>query len=241
MRFANFKGAVVCWSTCSLIALVSSFNPVAYANGMLPETSVVIVHEENGEATINVTNTDPKPALLLVAIHDIPEDQQPLLLVTPQVSRVEPSASQSVRFILRTEGGPLTAQRLKRVTFEGVAQAETAQEDSARIGVGVRQNLPVIIHPKGLELEREPWKLLKWSHQQGTLTVHNDSPYVVRLAQQVDLLPMQSSATLPSTYVLPGERVAVTTSPTAAAVQGVRLYPATVYGYSVDAFDAPVN
>jgi P pilus assembly chaperone PapD len=32
---------------------------VANADGMLPETTVVILYEENGEATINIKNTDP--------------------------------------------------------------------------------------------------------------------------------------------------------------------------------------
>ena len=46
---------------------------VAHADGMLPETTVVILYEENGEATINIKNTDPTPALLHSVIENVPD------------------------------------------------------------------------------------------------------------------------------------------------------------------------
>jgi P pilus assembly chaperone PapD len=216
-----------------LLAVTLAVSPIVQADGMLPETSVVIVNEADGEATIKVRNTDPKPALLYVNLLDIPEDKQPLLLVSPAVSRVDADQSQVVRFILRTDAGPLKAQRLKRVTFEG--------KGAARIGVGVRQNLPVIIHPKGLAAKRDPWTLLKWSQGSDTLTLANDSAYVVRLAQRVTLLPMNLPADLPRTYVLPGERLTVALPEAARGAASVRLHPATVYGFTVDAYDAPLH
>jgi len=230
-----------CLFAPALLACSLAATSAAHADGMVPETSVVIVNEADGEATIKVTNSDPKTALLHVNLENIPEDTQPLLLVTPPVSRVDAGKSQLVRFIVRTEGGPLQTQRLKRVTFEGIAQLDPAQKGTARIGVGVRQNLPVIIHPKGLAPNREPWTGLQWSQASGKLTVPNDTAYVVRLAQQVTLLPMQVNAQLPRTYVLPGEHLTVDVPATAAKAQSVRLYPATVYGFAVDAFDSPLT
>lgn len=146
-----------------------------------------------------------------------------------------------MRFILRTDGGPLQTQRLKRVTFEGITQSDPAQKGVARIGVGVRQNLPVIIHPKGLAANREPWKGLQWSQSNGKLTVRNDTDYVVRLSQQVTLLPMQTGAQLPRTYLLAREHLSIDLPAAAAGAQSVRLYPATVYGYAVDAYESPLN
>lgn len=232
---------LACLVAPALLAATLATTTAAQASGMLPETSVVIVNEADGEATIKVTNSDAKTALLHVNLENIPEDTQPLLLVTPPVARVDAGKSQLVRFILRTEGGPLTTQRLKRVTFEGIPQNDAAQKGTARIGVGVRQNLPVIIHPKGLAPNREPWTGLKWSQADGKLTVRNDTAYVVRLAQQVNLLPMQATAQLPRTYVLPGEHLTVEVPAAAANAQSVRLYPATVYGFAVDAFDSPLQ
>ncbi|MEX3773675.1 fimbria/pilus chaperone family protein [Pseudomonas sp. MYb118] len=210
-----------------------------HADGMVPDTSVVIVNEADGEAAVSVTNTDSTLALLHVTLEDIPEDKDPLLFVTPPLARVEPSKSQLVRFILQSSA-PLTTQRLKRVIFEGMPQDRPpAQAGHARVGVTVRQNLPVILHPKGLAPNRTPWTGLAWSLKNDRLSVHNPTPYVVRLAQELTLLPGNGSALLPRTYVLPGETLSVATD--GAASTRVRLQPATVYGFAVPHFEAPIG
>lgn len=209
------------------------------ADGMVPDTSVVIINEADGEASVSVTNTDASLALLHVTLEDIPEDQEPLLFVTPPLARVESGKSQLVRFILQSST-PLTTQRLKRVIFEGMPQDRVAAEAGhARVGVTVRQNLPVIVHPKGLAQNRTPWTGLAWSLKNDQLSVHNPTPYVVRLAQELLLLPGNGSALLPRTYVLPGETLSVTTNGSTAST--VRLQPATVYGFAVPHFEAPIK
>ncbi|MCM2364135.1 fimbria/pilus chaperone family protein [Pseudomonas sp. SR18] len=209
------------------------------ADGMVPESSVVIVHEAEGEVAISVTNTDSKLALLHVTLQDVPEDTEPLLVVTPPLSRVEPSKSQLVRFILQNQT-PLKTQRLKRAIFEGMPQGRAAtQAGHARVGVTVRQNLPVIVHPKGLALNRTPWTDLTWSLRDGMLQVRNDTPYVVRLAQELRLLPGDGKAMLPRTYVLPGEALSVPAS--GGPASKVQLQPATVYGFAVAAYEAPIT
>lgn len=135
------------------------FTGVALADGMLPETTVVVLYEEEGEATINIKNTDAGPALLHSVVENVPEDPQLLLIVTPPITRVEAGDTQLVRFI-STQGEPLKTQRLKRVSFEGIPQARTA--GGATIGITLRQNLPLILHPKGLPRHTTPWELLKW-------------------------------------------------------------------------------
>ena len=230
--------------TCSntafgLIALLLIFGNQAKADGMVPDTSVVIVHEADGEASVSVTNSDSQLSLLHVTLQDIPEDTEPLLVVTPPLSRVEASKSQLVRFILQNQK-PLLTQRLKRAVFEGMPQGRAATAAGhARVGVTVRQNLPVIVHPKGLAPNRTPWTGLSWSLDQTQLTVHNPTPYVVRLAQELRLLPGTGSALLPRTYVLPGETLSVTAS--AAGATRVQLQPATVYGFAVAPYEAPIT
>ncbi|WP_347904294.1 fimbria/pilus chaperone family protein [Pseudomonas purpurea] len=209
------------------------------ADGMIPDTSVVIVHEADGEAAVSVTNSDASLALLHVTIEDIPEDKEALVFVTPPLARVEASTTQLVRFILQTEK-PLLTQRLKRVIFEGIPQGKPAPESGhARVGVTVRQNLPLILHPKGLAPNRTPWTDLQWSLEGGKLNVRNDTPYVVRLAQEVQLLPSAGQAMLPKTYVLPGEHISVS-APEGAATH-VRFQPATVYGFAVPHYEAPIK
>ncbi len=221
------------------LALALGAPALVLADGMVPDTSVVIVNEADGEASVTVTNTDDKLALLHVTLEDIPEDKSTLLFVTPPLARVEPAKSQLIRFILQSPE-PLTTQRLKRVIFEGMPQGRTAaQAGHARVGVTVRQNLPVILHPKGLAPNRTPWTGLEWRLSSDQLSVHNPTPYVVRLAQELKLLPGAGSALLPRTYVLPGETLNVTASGTGAS--RVQLQPATVYGFAVAPYEAPIN
>jgi len=67
----------------TLLALGWLLSTQAFADGMVPDTSVVIVNEADGEASVSVTNTDGKLALLHVTLEDIPEDTESLLFVTP--------------------------------------------------------------------------------------------------------------------------------------------------------------
>ncbi|MNH42620.1 putative fimbrial chaperone protein [compost metagenome] len=69
--------------------------------------------------------------------------------------------------------------------------------------------------------------------------MRNDTPYVVRLGQEVTLLPTASNVLLPKTYVLPGEHISVPV-PAGAATQ-VRFQPATVYGFTVPHHEAPIK
>lgn len=219
--------------------LSNAFIPVtAHASGMLPETSVVIVNEADGEASMNVKNTDANATLLYTSIQNLPEDKENLLVVTPPVARVEPDETQLVRFILQSKE-PLKTQRFKRVIFEGIPQQ--SKDGGVKVTMNVRQNLPVIIHPKGLAPNREPWKLLTWSVRNGNLVARNDSAYVVRLAQTVTLLPAKTELDLGKTYFLPGETISVAVPAAGAASTTVRLAPATVYGFSVDSYDAAVT
>ncbi len=222
---------------CALLWSVF-FSAVSAADGMLPETTVVVLYEEDGEATLNIKNTDAGPALLHSVVENVPEDLEPLLIVTPPITRVEAGDTQLVRFITTLEH-PLKTQRLKRVSFEGIPQARVP--GGATIGITLRQNLPLILHPRGLPRHDMPWELLTWKRTGEQLTVHNDSAYVVRLAPDVQLLPKGGSATLSRTYILPGEVLAAKADGALRDVVEVEIQPATVYGFSVDSYRAPVN
>jgi len=215
---------------------------MAQADGMIPETSVVIVDEALGEAALKVTNSDATSALLHVTLENIPEDKAPLVFVTPPVSRVEPGQTQLVRFILNAEQ-PLQTQRLKRVIFEGIAQKPRTASGEAVIGVNVRQNLPVILHPKGLAPNREPWLGLQWALRGDHLSVRNPTPYVVRLAQEVQLQPSATGLVLPRAYILPGDdlQLKLQSASQVATDTSVRLQPATVYGFAVEALAMPLQ
>jgi len=125
----------------------------AHADGMQPESSIIILEEVDGQAEMNVRNTDAVAALLHTTVHDIPEDPDTRVVVTPPVARVEPGHDQLVRFI--HHGPELKTQRLKRVVFEGIGQ-RLDTHGRAVVGVSVRQNLPLLLHPRGLAHHRTP-------------------------------------------------------------------------------------
>jgi len=140
------------------------FSACVQATGVLPESSVVIVEEGDGEGAINLQNTDSFPVLLLTTLQNIEQDTEKLLVVTPPAARVEPGKTQRVRFML-TAKTPLKTERLKRVVFEGVPPQE---KDKNVVRMTVRQNLPVIIRPAGLARDEAPWKRLIWSLKGGS-------------------------------------------------------------------------
>ena len=209
----------------------------AWADGMEPDTTVIVLDEADGEVSINVRNTDVAPALLHSAIEDIPEDGEPLVVITPPVARVDAGERQMVRFLF-IGNAPLETQRLKRVTFEGITQARPGS--GATIGISLRQNLPLILHPKGLPRHHAPWELLTWQLQGKTLIAHNNSAYVVRLADEVVLKPQQRKAYLPRTYVLPGETLSVPLDTAPVGATRVSISPATVYGFTVENYEAQI-
>ncbi|CNK99746.1 putative periplasmic chaperone protein [Yersinia mollaretii] len=211
----------------------------AYAAGVKPDTSVLIINVDDGEGVMNIKNTDPSPIMLLTKIEHIAEDKSNLITVTPPLARVEANKTQLVRFIL-TGDRSFKTQRLQRVYFEGLP---IKARDTNNIEVTVRQNLPVIINPQGLAAKRDPWTLLHWSVVNHQLVVKNDSPYVVRLAQSVKIQPANQELILPRAYVLPGDNLTLKTPNNAplGSASKVTLYPATIYGYSVDSYTADIG
>lgn len=221
------------------VALCLLFTTVdIHATGIVPETSIVIVEESDGEGAINLKNTDSYPVLLLTTLLDVEDDKGDLLTATPPAARVEPGKIQRVRFML-TDKTPLKTERLKRVVFEGVPPQKKNENE---VRMTIRQNLPVIIRPAGLAREQKPWERLAWSRSGTDLKVTNPSPYVVRLSQKVTTQPGNGEWMLPEAYVLPGQTLILKQSgaKTASSMTQATLYPATTWGFSVDSYTAPV-
>lgn len=228
------------WAASGLLTGAVLLAPLyAHSTGMVPETSVVIVEGSDGEASMNVTNTDSYPMLLTTTLQDIAQDKEKLLMVSPPAIRVDGGKTQKVRFILMSKT-PLKTERLRRVIFNGIPPQSKGKNE---VRMSVSQNLPVLIRPAGLPRDDAPWKRLTWKVAGNRLEVNNDSPYVVRLAQGVKTLPGNVSLSLPQSYILPGQHLSLS-APAGKALSGttqVRISPATTWGYSVDTWDAPVT
>ncbi len=220
----------------SIFSLVVTFPSCAV---MQPKTSLVLIQEEAGGGSINVTNTDDKDALLYVKVIDLSDDKLPQLIVTQPVMRVAAGQTQRVRFVL-TSDRPLTTEHIKRVTFEGIPLT-TGGNNS--VNISIRQNLPVIIHPEGLARNNTPWKNLQWLVKQEKLTIHNPGAWVVRLAPNFTLLPGNKKVALGKSYILPGETISVAFSDKQALAKAinVRINTVSQFGYEVGNVELPIS
>ncbi|OMQ18522.1 fimbria/pilus chaperone family protein [Serratia oryzae] len=223
-----------------LTAALTLFPCILLAAGMVPETPLVFIQASEGGGTINVKNTDNGPALLYTTVTSLAEDKSEVNIIPTQpIIRVEAGKIQQVRFVL--EGAKnIQVQQLKRVIFEGIPEHKPGTN---RVAMTVRQDLPMIIHPQGLPNVNDPWTRLSWSLQNGTLTVNNPSPYVVRLDPKVVLMPSNTQGTLDKTYLLPGQSMAVALQ--AGAVPAgdgqVKMFPATRYGSPAPDYNANIT
>jgi len=219
----------------------AGYSTSASADGVVPENAVVIVNEASGEGLMSVKNTDATPVLLYTRLKTVPEDKENRLVATPQIARVQAAETQLVRFVLKP-GKPLETEKMQRVLFEGIPQAS---KGGNVVRFNIRQDLPVIIRPKGLAPNSKPWTLLEWGVSGDALRVHNPSPYVVRLIPKAILMPSSTPVELPKAYILPGESVSVAlpqgSKANLAQTQKVRLNPVSTYGLDAGTFDAKLT
>ncbi|MFH2244200.1 fimbria/pilus chaperone family protein [Enterobacter sichuanensis] len=232
--------------TYSKTVLVKMFTAAAlfsaqfavHAAGMVPETSLLIIDEATHSGTINVKNTDSHPSLLYTDVVDLPDDKGLKLVATQPVVRLEPGQTQQLRFILQTSK-PLDVEHYKRVTFEGIPPK--SDDKKIKIGINIRQDLPVLIRPAKLAVVTDAWKYLEWTASGTSVTVKNPSKYVVRLAQNVVLQPSGISGSLAKTYILPGETMTVSMGKSVSGNTKVKFFPASRYGVEVPSFITDLN
>ena len=169
---------------------------------------------------------------------DLPDDKGLKLVTTQPVVRLEPGQTQQLRFILQTSK-PLDVEHYKRVTFEGIPPK--SDDNKVKIGINIRQDLPVLIRPAKLAVVTDAWKFLEWTASGTSVTVKNPSKYVVRLAQNVVLQPSGISGSLAKTYILPGETMTVSMGKSVSGNTKVKFFPASRYGVEVPSFISDLN
>lgn len=213
----------------------------AFATGVQPDTTLLVISEATG-GQMGVKNTDKEPLLLHTTIVDLPDSKGVFLHAVPPVTRLEANGYQIVRFVLEKPDQPLTVQHLKRVRFEGIPAA--AKKGTAMVRMTVGQDLPVVISPKGLEQDPEPWKQIKWSLVGNKIVGKNPSPYVARLSQEASLLPSgKGLKLLERPYMLPGDSIEVElpSGLDPASVTGLRLNPGSPYGFAVAPYEVALK
>lgn len=223
------------WSACT----------AAIATGVRPDTTILNISEQDGEAQMGVQNTENTPMLLNVEIIEMPEDGETSIFASPSVSRMEPNGKQVVRFLLEKPKSPLSVQHMKRVSFEGIPGRYEKPGERNQVSMTVRQIIPVVISPAGLKQDNEPWKFLTLKNvSDGKLELANPSPYVVRLSAKAIVLPGEKALQiLTRTYILPGEKISIAydRAEKKEPITGIRIEPASPWGYMDKPFDLNIS
>ncbi|EFC4527790.1 fimbria/pilus periplasmic chaperone [Escherichia coli] len=194
-----------------------------FALGMQPETTVLVINQESGEASISVRNTNKVPTLLQVKIVDLEQGEDAIVLAAPAISKVDSDEEQVVRFFLQTRG-ELKSQVLKRINFIGLpARSENDKEKSTML-VGVNQSIPLIINPVGLKKEDTPWKYLAYKFNESGVSLYNPSRYVVRFHPKIKI--NGEYVKLQQSYLAPNQELKVDykKSPSEVKIRPVGLY-----------------
>lgn len=221
-----------------LLGLLLALNAsTALASGMVPETSMLLINEQDKGANLNVKNTDAHPSLLYTNIVDLPDDKGVRVIVTQPVTRVDAGQTQKLRFILQSDE-PLKVEHLKRLTLEGIPPKTKGKN---QVSINIRQDLPVLIHPASLPVIQDAWTKLTWTSSGNALIVKNDSPYVVRMTDKLQTLPSKTNLTFGKTYILPGQSLTIKAPHSLSGDRQVVIYPASRYGVQMPAYTTAIN
>lgn len=167
-----------------LILIFSCISISAFALGIQPETTVLVLNQENGDASISVKNTNNVPTLLQTKIVDVEEGSNSLVLASPSIVKIDAGESQIVRFFLK-ENKESNVQQIKRIRFIGLPARNEKDKNSSSLSVAVGQSIPLIINPAGLKPNPKPWEFINYHYENGKLFLSNPSQYIVRLYPEI--------------------------------------------------------
>ncbi|QLO12672.1 fimbrial chaperone [Citrobacter freundii] len=172
--------ALVCAS-----AALSTFS--ASADIVISGTRVVYP-QSSKDVTVKMENRGNKPLLVQSWLDDgrdtvNPQELKLPFIVTPPVSRVEPSKGQTVR--ITWTGQALPQDRESLFWFNVLEVPPKAKDANAQnvLQLAFRTRIKMFFRPDGLQ--GDPATAagnLKWSQQGGTLVANNSSPYYVSMA-----------------------------------------------------------
>ena len=235
------KSAIGFLGVISMVAMsgvVHAAEGGASVRGIEPQSPIVLIYEKTPRAEIELFNPTEAAVLLSTSVHeiDVEQMQSPVVHVLQPVLRMEAHSRARVRFQLELPNGStaLRTQHLKRVWFEGIPSSNRKED----LAFNIRYDLPLLIHPKALDWEAEPWRHLQWCREGDALVARNDSPYVIRISGEVELLPSGKRVRVfPSNVLLPESRLRVTLTEQqlkeGGGIEKVRSFPATAWGFKV--------
>lgn len=180
-RFTQFTYAsLICMSTA-----LCSFN--ASADIVIAGTRVVYP-QSSKDVTVKMENHGNKPLLVQSWLDDgrdnvNPQELKLPFIVTPPVSRVDPSKGQTIRITWTRQ--PLAQDRESLFWFNVLEVPPKAKEADSQnvLQLAFRTRIKMFFRPEGLQGDPAiAAGKVKWSQQGNTLIANNSSPYFVSMA-----------------------------------------------------------
>ncbi|MBG3058878.1 fimbria/pilus periplasmic chaperone [Proteus mirabilis] len=205
-----------------LILLISHFSHASFQL----ETMTVILDSEEPRKIFNVKNTGSEPILLSTKVSDLDKQHEIAknIIITPPITRIEPDQSQNINFILK-DGIEFDDEQILKASFQGIGVAKV---NSTKMPI--RQDIAMLIIPKGLTIEREPWKNLEVKQVNNQLILKNNGKQVIRMAPAFSSLPRNNGYSIGQFYIRPQEEIKVDVKE---KLTEIKISPLSRYGFKL--------
>lgn len=205
-----------------LILLISHFSHASFQL----ETMTVILDSEEPRKIFNVKNTGSEPILLSTKVSDLDKQHEIAknIIITPPITRIEPDQSQNINFILKG-GIEFDDEQILKASFQGIGVAKV---NSTKMPI--RQDIAMLIIPKGLTIEREPWKNLEVKQVNNQLILKNNGKQVIRMAPAFSSLPSNNGYSIGQFYIRPQEEIKVDVKE---KLTEIKISPLSRYGFKL--------
>ncbi len=205
-----------------LILLISHFSHASFQL----ETMTVILDSEEPRKIFNVKNTGSEPILLSTKVSDLDNQHEIAknIIITPPITRIDPDQSQNINFILK-DGIEFDDEQILKASFQGIG---VAKANSTKMPI--RQDIAMLIIPKGLAIEREPWKNLEVKQVNNQLILKNNGKQVIRMAPAFSSLPSNNGYSIGQFYIRPQEEIKVDVKE---KLTEIKISPLSRYGFKL--------
>ncbi|HEK1719852.1 TPA: fimbria/pilus periplasmic chaperone [Proteus mirabilis] len=205
-----------------LILLISHFSHASFQL----ETMTVILDSEEPRKIFNVKNTGSEPILLSTKVSDLDNQHEIAknIIITPPITRIEPDQSQNINFILK-DGVSFDDEQILKASFQGIGVAKV---NSTKMPI--RQDIAMLIIPKGLTIERDPWKNLDVKQVNNQLILKNNGKQVIRMAPAFTALPSNNGYSFGQFYIRPQEEIKVDIKEN---LTEIKISPLSRYGFKL--------
>lgn len=205
-----------------LILLISHFSHASFQL----ETMTVILDSEEPRKIFNVKNTGSEPILLSTKVSDLDKQHEIAknIIITPPITRIEPDQSQNINFILK-DGIEFDDEQILKASFQGIGVAKV---NSTKMPI--RQDIAMLIIPKGLTIERESWKNLEVKQVNNQLILKNNGKQVIRMAPAFSSLPSNNGYSIGQFYIRPQEEIKVDVKE---KLTEIKISPLSRYGFKL--------